>query len=413
MKTAEFYLDTARLGRMCRGARLAEQDFGRLVGRSGSSLYLERFLAHGHRALPTCLSRRVPHLKAWQGMRGFRTGLGQFIEQPPELPTYFFSQSSALIHFAAECLFTKSKRILVTDLAWPPYVDVLRRVAKERNAQLIEVRLRDLVRKDVATQSDVQEYVTLAFQRHECDGVILSDITYDGIRLPVGELLTGFRTLERRPFTILDGAQAFHQRPVSLNELKCDLYLSGTQKWFGAYHPLRQAFVASDVNLQTIAATATALGTHSYADPLYRFTRSLETADFASFGETVNLSALIAAGGALRQARREVAAQYNPWQVLRANAHCLTSWVEGCGWHASQHSSLESGIVLLRPSRNTGGHTADALKRQLRLDGIIASAFPNGSLRLSMPRFHLSLSLRSKIFRALENTAQRDGKHTN
>ena len=28
----EFYLDTARLGRMCPGARLAEQEFGRLVG---------------------------------------------------------------------------------------------------------------------------------------------------------------------------------------------------------------------------------------------------------------------------------------------------------------------------------------------------------------------------------------------
>ena len=33
----ELYLDTARLGRMCPGARLAEQEFGWLVSRLGSS----------------------------------------------------------------------------------------------------------------------------------------------------------------------------------------------------------------------------------------------------------------------------------------------------------------------------------------------------------------------------------------
>ena len=54
--STELYLDTARLGRMCRGARLAEQDFGRLVGRLGSSLYLEQFLADGFRSLPNTVN---------------------------------------------------------------------------------------------------------------------------------------------------------------------------------------------------------------------------------------------------------------------------------------------------------------------------------------------------------------------
>ena len=54
--STELYLDTARLGRMCNGARLAEQDFGRLVGRLGSSLYLEQFLADGFRSLPNTIS---------------------------------------------------------------------------------------------------------------------------------------------------------------------------------------------------------------------------------------------------------------------------------------------------------------------------------------------------------------------
>ena len=49
---AELYLDTARLGRMCHGARMAEQDFSRLVSQLPSPLYFGRFLSHGFRSLP-------------------------------------------------------------------------------------------------------------------------------------------------------------------------------------------------------------------------------------------------------------------------------------------------------------------------------------------------------------------------
>ena len=45
--------------RTCRGARLAEQDFGRLVGRLGSSLYLERFLSHVYPL------GRIGRLRSW------------------------------------------------------------------------------------------------------------------------------------------------------------------------------------------------------------------------------------------------------------------------------------------------------------------------------------------------------------
>ena len=50
---AEIYLDTARLGRMCPGARIVEQHFAWLVRQMGPSLYLEQFLAEGFRSLPS------------------------------------------------------------------------------------------------------------------------------------------------------------------------------------------------------------------------------------------------------------------------------------------------------------------------------------------------------------------------
>ena len=121
--------------------------------------------------------------------------------------------------------------------------------------------------------------------------------------------------------------KAEHDFATPASQLGSSLYL----EWFlcHGYHPLRIVFVASDVNLQTIEATATDSSKRSNADPLYRFTRSLELAEFASFGETVMLSALIVAAGALRQAEREAAALHDPWEVLRTNAQSLASWVNG------------------------------------------------------------------------------------
>ena len=100
--STELYLDTARLGRMCRGARSAEQEFGWLVGRLGSSLYLERFLSHGYRSLPRRFAQRATYLKCWPGVAGFRESLGHFVRQPVGLSTHFFGQSSSLIDLREE-----------------------------------------------------------------------------------------------------------------------------------------------------------------------------------------------------------------------------------------------------------------------------------------------------------------------
>ncbi len=93
----ELYLDTARLGLMCPGARLAEQEFGWLVSRLGSSLYLEQFLAHGFESLPVRYRRQAPRLQCWRGVAGFRQGLAEFVGQSQDGATHFFIQSSSLI----------------------------------------------------------------------------------------------------------------------------------------------------------------------------------------------------------------------------------------------------------------------------------------------------------------------------
>jgi len=57
---AEIFLDTARLGRMCPGARRAEQSFARLVSQLGSSLYLEQFLLNGYAFVRVPVDNPIP-----------------------------------------------------------------------------------------------------------------------------------------------------------------------------------------------------------------------------------------------------------------------------------------------------------------------------------------------------------------
>lgn len=396
----ELYLDTARLGRMCRGARSAEQDFCWLVSQLGSSLYLERFLSHGFSSLPCRVRRQVPGLRCWHGLQQLGESLGEFVRQPDELPNYLFGQSSELIRFAAESLFSRSQRVLITDLCWPPYADVLQQVAKELDRKLTVVALKSLVTSDVATSDDVAERLIQAYRAEQCDGLFLSDISFLGVALPVERLLT-----ELTPrFAIIDGAQAFHQRSVDLSKLPCDLYLAGTQKWFGAYHPLRMAFVGRSDNLSTLTAgVQTHLASH-YADSLFRFYEEAKTSNFPPFGTTVNVSPLICAAGALKHAQRQIQI-YEKWNVLRANAESFAEWVTDSHWRPMKlHDSLRSGIVRLLPNRRASQYVGGQLRQALARNGVVATAYDDGVLRFSMPRSYLWLSQLSEVIRALRLT---------
>ena len=257
---------------MCPGARLAEQDFGWLVSRLGSSLYLEQFLIHGVQSLPVRYRRRVPHLQCWRGVAGFRRGLAEFVSQPAACETHFFTQSSSLIRFAADCLFDRAHRVLVTDLGWPAYTATLHDMAFARRKSLHVVSLKDQVLHDGLDENDLIEQIVAAYQQRGCDAIFLSDITYLGVRLPLERILT--RLDEDCRFSVVDGAQAFNQRPVDLSRLACDLYLAGSQKWLCSYHPLRMAFVGRQRNAEQIENIAT--GTDAKRDALFNFCRCLE-----------------------------------------------------------------------------------------------------------------------------------------
>ena len=203
-------------------------------------------------------------------------------------------------------------------------------------------------------------------------------------------------------FAVIDGAQAFHQRRVELTKLRCDLYLAGTQKWFGAFQPLRTVFVGREKNLAATQSAARAQCLSAHSDDLFRFHEELRSSNFPPFGTTVNVSPLICASGALKQAKHQALTHHDHWQVLRTNAEMFSYWTADSHWYPVKlHSSLSSGIVRLAAPQEPRNHIRRALRQALAQQGVVATAYDDGSLRFSMPRSYLSLQLLSEISRAL------------
>jgi len=402
--TTELYLDTARLGRMCRGARVAEQDFATLASQLGSSLYLENFLTSGFCSLPLSCRKRVPNLRCWDGITGLKRRFGQFVNQPDGCPISFFSQSQTLIRFAAECLFRSAKRVLMTDLAWPAYLHLLQDTARKRNASLHILPLEDLVFNDQIDASAVVDRLLHSYHAQGCDGIFLSDISYLGARLPVREFLN-LIPKDQQPFVVVDGAQALGHRPIDLGELNCDLYLAGTQKWFQAYHPLRIAFAVRPESVRLIQDTQREY-VDRLADPLLQFCEAAESNNFVPVGETVNVTPLIAAAGALRHHVRSVS-MHGRWKRRLQNVATAIEYLPNHAWRPkSLDPSLGSGITLLEtanPRLNTS--TTTELRNALASQRIVASAFARGILRFSMPDHTIRLPQLAQLGRALRIVA--------
>lgn len=387
---------------MCPGARGAELDFLTLVSQLGSPLYGERFLSHGFESLPRRYQRLLPRLQCWTGIAGLQRQVAQVIGQPAGCPLYFFGQSDGLMRFAAESLCRRARAILTTDLEWPPYLQRLRQVANERGCQVVTLRLHDCVLRDLASSTDVAERILTAHERHHCDGLFLSDITYLGMTLPIAKICQQLPDRNRQ-FVVIDGAQAFGQRPVKLSELDCDLYLTGTQKWVQAYHPLRMAIGGRRGSASTLIATHQSLTHYAYSfDPLHRFCASVLTGDNDTYGETVNLIALITAAGALAQGRMDFIRVSNRWHMQLQSVARLRS---ATGLNVKGHASLKSGIALVvtRPNQEK-----DSIRWRLQLhrQGVVASVFNAGLVRIAVPQFYVPAWILHLIETAIESVAQ-------
>ena len=225
MRANLLYLDTARLGRMTPRAQAAHRDFCRLATEEGGSPLIERFLRRGLAACGDRAVSRYPGLASWQGVTPLKERLRVLAGSRPELPVLIASRSAVLMRLAAHLLCHPCQNVLITDLGWPPYHDILRAECHRTGRALTCVSLRDEGLAGKLSEADMIARICETFLCQGCDGLFLTAVSNLGIRLPVAHIV---KTLEARAtvrFVVIDAAQEFRHVPGDLGQDCCDLYV--------------------------------------------------------------------------------------------------------------------------------------------------------------------------------------------
>lgn len=232
------YLDTARLGRMSPAAQRADRALVALAAAEGNSAYFERFVRHGMSGTAVAADPRYAGLADWAGVGELKQTLRALAGHRSDLPVLVAHRTAQLMKLAARALFHSCRNVLVTDLGWPGYHDILKREAVRASRCVTGVELREGVLPGRIREGELIDRVCAAFGRARCDGLFLSAVSNWGVRLPVERIVRRLEAAHRVWFVVVDGAQEFCHTSGRLETEYCDLYLTGCHKWLGAYHPM-------------------------------------------------------------------------------------------------------------------------------------------------------------------------------
>lgn len=395
------YLDTARMGRISPTARAIHIDYLKFAAQQGGSEAMLDLLVGGGQAWPRRLRKRFPVLAGWEGVSGLKQRLRRVagVNGADLSNVLFASRSRTLMRLAAQLLFRSCSTVVTADVGWPPYQLLLRDVGAELGGRVVEVPLLEMIRKG-AGGGAIVDRLTAAFGRSQAAGLFLPSISHDGIRLPVRAIIDALAAMGRLPFVAIDGAQDLAHGDWALAEMNCDFYFAGAHKWLRGCFPLGVGLWGQPRSRQMIAATIEESGeTGLLEDPLARFTFQLEGGALDGVTETVNLSALLSAHGAMVDVLR-LPPRGETFAVQLANREAIRRVARRAGWEVvATNPELRCGIVMLR-SPVIAAHDGD-LRRQLERQGVVATAYPTGEVRLSMPRRILGLQELATVGRAL------------
>ena len=374
----ELYLDTARFGRMVPGARGALEEFAGLCTDEGGSLHLLDIL-------------RGPigpgAVGSWRGHGDLKASVRALVNAPGDSPVFPAQRSATLARVVARAAFRRCERLLCTDLEWPRYRASLGEEARRLGREVACLPARDLILRDGVGRDELVRALARAFRQGRCDGLFLSDVTFEGIRLPVAALLEELADSRSLRFVAVDGAQAVGHVPCDLGRMPCDVYLGGCHKWIGAGQTLAFLVCPRARSLGLVESVlGEMVGTGEVDDPLLLLLGELEGAASPSAGDTADLSCLFSGSAALAHAK----SGSMPGQdaTLRANAERVRELGGSRGWRPPPiDRELGTGIQLLEAVRaETRRLPAESLRRNFQDRGIALTAFAGGLLRLSMPR---------------------------
>ncbi|RUL87984.1 aminotransferase class V-fold PLP-dependent enzyme [Tautonia sociabilis] len=381
----QLYLDTARLGLMGPRVQGACRDFARFCGDEGASAAAERFLRRGAEDRSDEVRVRYPGLADWRGLEAFERSLCDLVAAPPGAQVLTAQRSAQLMRLTARAIALRCGRVLYTDLEWPGYVAILLSGLQRLGREAIRVPVRQAILQDGLSAEDLARMLAEHYRRRGCDGLFLSDVSFEGFRLPARGLVEILSHREPPRLVVLDGAQAIAHTPPDLGS--CDIYLAGCHKWLGAGNPTGLALWPrrrSQGFLRTTYDQMVATG--ELDDPLLLFTRQLQGEALESFGETVGLAGLFSCAAAVTEHGDRDEGRLR-LEARVANARALAAAMAGTGWRPlSPAPSLRSGILLAQaegPEVRSAppGRIRAAFQRR----GIALTTYDGGLARLSMP----------------------------
>ena len=397
------YLDAARMGQMTPSAQWALQDFVRVAGDEGCTLYFERFFKEGFSAWPASFQTRFPGLRSWGGIAELKKTLAGYVGLGPESRTLLAGRSTNLMKLAARLLFRGGLPVLVTDLAWPSYQRILKREACKANAQFdcLEIRA-GVLRREISTKKFIKMIVDRIFAK-KVGGIFIPEVSHEGIRLPVGEIIQAIRQHDRNTFVVVDGSQAFGQVPLDLSRTPCDFYLGGCHKWLGSHLPLGISFFPNPATAVNVERTCNELlDRRILDDPLLAFLESIQAGRQRRFTETVNLSPLFSCRGSVEDQYIEgpLAERFRRRLV---NAEMVRRIARMTGWIPFlPDEEFRSASVLLRPtSAVVCGCNPALLRERFHANGIALTCYDHGIIRLSMPSDPLFRNQAGMLIQAL------------
>ncbi len=371
------YLDTARLGLMSPTARSACRMYAELVAGEGCSKSFEDFLWHGSDVWPARQHQTMPALSLWRGPGELKRQLAH-VAGVPEAEVFLASRSQSLMRMALSILCEKCRCILTTDTEWPAYAKILEEEAARRGVKIIRYPMSSKSRQPDGHER-LAKRMTGAFLRGKCDGLFLSALTYQGVRIPIAELRQ--LIVRRLSMAVVDGAQAL----AHLDAQGADIFVTGAQKWLGA-SPLGIATCctrrASEALHQRIQQDCEPT---AMTDPLIRFLEGDRNSCEYRFYETVNVEPLLLCQAAISDVLSTTVSSEERLTRRLGNARVVRELAVSVGW-TPVYTNQSSGIVLLQStSEATRQASCDQLRAAFQERKISLTAYDDGLIRLSMP----------------------------
>ena len=365
------YLDTARIGLMTPQARQSCDDAMALAMHDPAHVFLQ-FQMDGS-------SDAIRH---WSGIGQLRKDVLEQIAIPTHNQLLMASNSASLLALAARCLFSLAPNVLVTDLIWPNHFNGLNIERMLSSSEIFAVEVREQIIEGEPVDSIVSKIVT-AYEQNNCRALFLTAISSDGIRLPVEEIIDAVTEIKSPRMVVVDGAQEFAQlRNVSANE-KVDLYLFGSHKWLGAYHPLSLATFGCPGSAMVInQILSRMISAGDVNDPTLKSSIN----DRFEYNETLNLLPFFSLAGAIETHKQNKDMKGGLVESRIDNLHQFSQVTSEAGWKErfiDVQDDFKSAISIIeQPNR---AFRSNEIEKRLRTSGISATFLPDGGIRASMP----------------------------